>query len=160
MKPEIRTLPDLEIYYVRRTGTIAGNFNRAADLAFTELTRYAWEQNLTGKIASCLGICPDDPDEIPPEKCRYDAGFIFQEGIHPEPKGEVKIQTFPAGRWVVFTHRGPYEMLWQTWRGIYSEWLPSSGEKLRDVVPFEVYVNDKSSTAPGNLITEIYVAIM
>jgi hypothetical protein len=38
-------------------------------------------------------------------------------------------------------------------------WLPTSGEALRDAIPFEDYVDDPSQTTPEQLRTDIYVPI-
>ena len=65
----------------------------------------------------------------------------------------------PGGKAAVFTHKGPYETLWQTWNKVYRDWLPASGEKLRDAYPYEVYLNEKGKVAPEDLLTEIYIPI-
>jgi AraC family transcriptional regulator len=49
--------------------------------------------------------------------------------------------------------------MWQTWNAAYRDWLPTSGEKLRDAMPFEVYLNDKRQVLSEKLITEIYIPI-
>ncbi len=45
----------------------------------------------------------------------------------------VTTRHIPGGRYAVFTHRGSTEMLGETFGYIYSEWLPASGETLRDI---------------------------
>jgi AraC family transcriptional regulator len=159
MEPDIRELPDQEVLYVRRTGLVDNNFNQAADKAFEVLCRFAEEHDLSQHVVQCLAITPDDPGVRPPEECRYDAGFILREGVRVEPDGEVGVQVLEGGRWAVFLHRGPYETMWQTWNAAYRDWLPASGEQLRDVSPYEVYLDDKSKTKPEDLRTEIYIPI-
>ena len=39
------------------------------------------------------------------------------------------------------------------------DWLPTSGEKLRDEPSFEVYLNHPESTPPADLRTEIWVPL-
>lgn len=53
----------------------------------------------------------------------------------------------------------PYDTLWQTWRAIYRDWLPSTGTELRDAAPFEDYVNDASQVPAEALITDIHIPV-
>ncbi|HHN64634.1 MAG TPA: GyrI-like domain-containing protein [Nitrospirae bacterium] len=70
------------------------------------------------------------------------------------------MQTIPGGRYAVFLHKGPYDRFDETYNMIFSKWLPQSGERLRDVPSFEVYLNrDPRRTKPENLRTEIWVPI-
>lgn len=75
------------------------------------------------------------------------------------PEGEVGVQTIAGGRYVVFLHRGPYENLLGAYQHIFGEWLPGSGEELRDVPCFERYLNSPEHTRPENLKTEIYLPL-
>lgn len=158
MKPEIRELPEQSILYVRRIGAVNNNFTRAANSAFRALNAHIETHHLWNKLGDCLGICPDDPSSSPPEECRYDAGFIIKPGADIQPSGEVGIQTLPAGRFAVFTHKGSYDVLWKTWGKIYHEWLPASGVTLRDALPYEAYLDDKDSPIE-QLRTEIFIPI-
>ena len=65
-----------------------------------------------------------------------------------------------AGRCAVFLHKGPYQKLAETWRAAYRDWLPSSGQQLRDAPPYEVYLNDPRKTKPEDLLTEIHIPIV
>jgi AraC family transcriptional regulator len=159
MEPEIRTYPDRQVITVLRRGLIDGNFNEAANQSFAVLERYVKLNRLEKHITVCLGITPDDVSSAPPQQQRYYAGFILEPGTAVTPMGEVEVRTFPAGRYAVFQHKGPYETLYLTWQAIYHDWLPASGLTLRDVDPFEVYLKDKRKVKPEDLLTEIEVAI-
>jgi len=110
-------------------------------------------------VGTCLGITPDDATPTPDEKARYMAGFILTGEARLESSGEVRIEVLPAGRFAVFLHKGPYETMWQTWHAIYHDWLPESGETLRDCPPCEMYLNDKRRVAASDLRTEIFIPI-
>ncbi len=157
MKAEIRTLPEQRAYCITATGLANGNFTNAADRAFGELLPFLQRNGLMSAIRLCLGICPDDPSQVPAESCRYVAGVVLAHDA--EPEGNVTVETIPGGRWAVLVHHGPYEELGQAWDAVYRDWLPSSGEQLRDTPPFEVYLNDKHTVAPQDLLTEIYIPI-
>lgn len=162
MQATIREMPAQQVLYARAYGLQNGSLNNAAKRAFDSLFGCLAEHQLTDKFTFCLGICPDDPASVPPEMCRYEAGVILQPGVEVELNGEnrVQFQTLPAGRYAIFIHKGPYENLWQTWNAIYRDWVPTSGETLRDAPPYELYVCDMTKTAPEDLVTEIYIPIV
>ena len=157
--PEIRNLDAQPVLYARETGVINGDFTQAAQTAFARLMGFLQSNNLADKWSYCLGITPDDPNVVSPADCRYDAGVVLHEGVNVELNDDVAIQTLSAGRYAVFAHHGPYNTLWQTWNAAYRDWLPMSGEQLRDAVPYEIYLNDASETKPEALETEIFIPI-
>jgi AraC family transcriptional regulator len=159
INPEIRTLPDQRVLYARSQGLVNHNFNRASQEAFRVLMSYLGEHNLWGKFTMCLGIQPDDPNVIPHDKCRYDAGVVLKEGVHVKPSGKVGMHVLPSGRWAVFKHQGPYETLWQSWNAVYRDWLPRSGETPRDLPPLEIYLDAGKKIKPEELRTEILIPI-
>ena len=161
MKAEIRELPAKKVITVTRKGLVENNFNKAADQAFSVLTRFISANRAWGSIeGNCLGICPDDSIDVPAEESRYIAGYFLKEGGDVWVRGEVEMMEFPAGRVAVFSHLGPYETLWQTWNKVYHDWLPSSGETLRDAYPYEVYVKERGKVPEEELITEIFIPII
>ncbi len=160
MDPEIRILPDLKIYYVMQTGIIGKSVDRTADTAFRKLNAALMKHGLLKQVDYCLGISPDEPSSTDPKKFRYGAGYVFKEEVNLQPEGEMQVTVYPAGRYAVFTHKGQYSTLWQTWNAAYRDWLPSSGLRLRELEPFEVYRNDKADTPPEKLVTEIFIPIV
>jgi AraC family transcriptional regulator len=159
MQPqEIRTLPDTQVLYARAAEVMTGPAYQTAHLeAFNKLHGFIQKRQLMEQVRHFVAIYPDEP-EIGKE-VRFDAGAIFAAGQAPAADDGLAYQTLPGGRWAVFRHVGPYDTLWQTWQAIYRDWLPASGEELRDAIPFEDYVDDPSQVAPGQLRTDIYVPI-
>lgn len=154
VKPEIRNMPEQKVFFVRRTG----KYEKAASEAWSALMKFAYSRRIMTKDTCGIGISHDDPDITPEEKIRYDA--CISSGKDVKPEGEVGIQIIAGGKYAVFLHKGPYEKFKDTYRAIFSNWLPSSGEKLRDTPCFELYLNrDPRRTKPENLRTEIYVPI-
>jgi AraC family transcriptional regulator len=160
IQPEIRTLPDQWILYARRTGMIDQSLNQAANEAFTTLMRYVQDHDLKDTWTMCVGITPDDHTVVPHEQCRFDAGVVLKPGVQLQPGEAVEVQVLAGGRWAVFQHKGPYESLWQTWNIVDRDWLPRSGERLRDAPPMEIYLDDASKTPPEALRTEILIPIV
>lgn len=155
LKPEIRILPEQKVLFVRKTG----RYDKAAEAAWCELMRFAHTHRLLNNETRSIGISHDSPEITAEERLRYEACITIDRDVMPE--GEVGVQTIEGGKYVVFLHRGTYGKFGETYDAIFSGWLPSSGEKLRDAPCFEIYLNrDPRRTKPENLRTEIFVPIM
>ena len=154
MEPEIRTMPEQKVLFVRKTGS----YDKAAAEAWSALMGFAYSRKLMNKNTKLIGISLDNPDITPEVKIRYDACITVDKDVKPE--GEIGVQTISGGRHAVFLHKGPYDRLGETYNSIFAGWLPSSGERLRDTPCFEIYLNrDPRRTKPENLRTEIFVPI-
>jgi AraC family transcriptional regulator len=159
MEPfEIRTLPDMKVLYARATEVMTSPAFQTANVeAFNKLWSYLSANHSVDQIRHVVAMYPDEPEVG--KEIRFDAGAIFVDGVEPAAPEDLAYQTLPGGRWAIFQHLGPYDTLWQTWQGIYRDWLPKSGQELRDVLSFEDYVDDPTQVAPEQLRTHIYIPI-
>ena len=153
MKPEIIERTEQQAIFVRRTGA----YKESAGAAWEAVCHYAYSHRLVKPGREFIGISHDDPQITAQEKLRYDACITVSQPVKPE--GEVGVQKIAGGRYAMFLHKGPYENLLGTYKFIFSEWFPGSGEELRDVPSFEVYLNSPPRTRPENLRTEIYIPL-
>ena len=85
----------------------------------------------------CFGVC------FPPEDKSEDGEFEYVAGVEtpanaPVPDGMVK-RTVPAGKYAVFTHKGPVEKIDETMKFIAGDWHPKSGYTLAERPDFELY---------------------
>jgi AraC family transcriptional regulator len=80
----------------------------------------------------------DDPETIPPDQTRSD--LMFTVGPDFVPFEGVQVDELPGGEYAVFVHQGLDDLIVDTWRRAFSEWLPTSGREYDDVA-FEEYVN-------------------
>jgi len=154
MNPKIVTLESQKILFVRKTGV----YSEASAAAFGALLSFAYSNRLMKKETQIIGISYDSPDITDADKLRYDACITITDEI--QPQGEVGVQTVASGRYAIFIHKGAYEEFSQTYGLIFSQWLPQSGERLREAPIFERYLNrDPRRTKPENLRTEIFVPL-
>jgi DNA gyrase inhibitor GyrI len=93
---------------------IGNSVDRTADTAFRKLNVILMKHGLLKKVDYCLGISPDEPSSTDPKKFRYGAGYVLKEVVNLLPEGEMQVIVYPAGRYAVFTHKGPSSTLWQT----------------------------------------------
>jgi AraC family transcriptional regulator len=104
-----------------------------------------------------LAIYHDDPETTPPSELTSDAGIVVppQAKLPPE-LGEREI---PGGRYACTTHVGPYEQLGDVWTRFMGEWLPRSGQRMRDSASFEIYRNTPADVPKEKLVTELYIPL-
>ena len=159
MKPDpkketitIQSFPPRRVAFVRHVGPYAG-----CGQAWEKLCACLGKGGLLGAGSLFIGLCHDDPEVTPPARVRYDACVTLDGPF--EPHGEVGVQTIAGGDYAVTTHFGPYERLSQTYARVSGQWLPRSGRELGDGPSVEVYLNDPTSTAPEDLITDVHVPL-
>jgi AraC family transcriptional regulator len=167
----ITTLPEgIQALTATARGMVDHNMTRAAQAAFGELMAAVLPTGLIGQVASYMCIVPDDAQGPDDPHCRYVAGLVFGhnlatgQGACQTPdlrlSGSLAWQRLQPGRCAVFTHIGPYTQLHQVWGAIYRDWLPASGEQLRDAPPMELCLNDPQTTPPEALHTEIWLPLV
>lgn len=166
---QLPATPPVQALTATAKGMVQGTMVGAAEQAFGELMGAVRQAGLMDRIGSCVAWCPDRPQGSDDPHCRYVAGVVFGldlAGMQGQPlqptlplAGTLAWHTVAPGRYAVFTHRGPYDQLTHTWQAIYRDWLPQAGVPLSDAAPMELSLNDPRSTAPEDLLTEIWIPL-
>lgn len=116
-----------------------------------------WASGHAFEPARVFALYYDDPSVTPPEALRSAAGIALPAGT---PLGEgLERAEIPAGRYAVLLHKGPYPELEVSYRWLFEQWLPNSGETLIDAPCVEEYLNTPHDVAPKELLTEIWVPL-
>jgi AraC family transcriptional regulator len=110
------------------------------------------------KTSRTFGVIYDDPNTVEPEKFRFDICGEVSGEVPRNPQG-VKGGRIPGGRCAVIRHHGPHERLDEKVYYLYRDWLPGSGEELRDARLFFHYLNLRSEVADHELLTDIYLPL-
>ena len=55
---------------------------------------------------------------------------------------------------------GPYEAIGETYRRLFEEWLPESGETAAERPCMELYRNSPAEVVAANLITDLCVPLL
>lgn len=105
-----------------------------------------------------FGIAYDDPETAEPERFRFDICGSVTEEIPPNPQGVVN-KIIPAGRCAVVRHLGAHDRLGESAYYLCRQWLPGSGEELRDFPLFFHYLNLLPDTEEHELITDVYLPL-
>jgi len=110
------------------------------------------------KSSKTFGIAYDNPDTTEPEKFRFDICGEVMEAIPDNPQGVVN-GVIPGGRCALLRHVGSHDRIRECAYYLYREWLPGSGEELRDFPLYFQYLNFMPETPELELITDIYLPL-
>ena len=152
LSTRVQNLSVIRVAFVRHVGAydqVGGAWDR--------LMTWAGSRGVFRGAPTLFGIVHDDPEITPPERMRYDAAIAVTNDIAAED--DVGLQSVGGERYVVVTHRGPYETIGDTYARLCGEWLPGSGAELLHAPTLEFYRNSPRNTAPENLITDIHMAL-
>ena len=150
MEVRIETLDDIEVARVRHVG----RYNEVGQ-CFERL--FAWAATVGARPGRVLTLSHDDPDAVSPESLRSDACVELRTDASP-PDG-ISIDKLGAGRYAVYTHRGPYDGIPEAYKRLFGSWLPHSGEEVDDRPCMEIYRNTPLDTAPSELLTDLYLPL-
>lgn len=157
---QIETLPTQKLLFVQRVGS----YEESIPVAWACMIDYAKSHNIDLQHCDMLSITHDDPAIIGEEYLRYDACLA---GVaDPIADGEIGVRTI-GGRYAVFQHVGPYDTLATVYYKAYGEWLPRSGETLREEPALCWYVNhprrpyaEVSNAERQILLTKLYLPLV
>jgi len=126
--------------------------------AFDRLNVWGQARGLIGPETRFIGIYHDEPEVVPVDKLRSEAGITVPSGF-VVPEGEVRLVEVPAGRSAVLRFRGPYAELEAPYRFLYGTWLPGSGEEADEIPCLEEYLNDPKELPPSKWLTAIHLPL-
>jgi AraC family transcriptional regulator len=157
MKPEIVELEPMRVVGLEYHGK---NQNQEIAVLWQNFLSRVHEINRSKHLSWSLGVCEpleesiDDVDLDHPNDFKYLACVVADEET-PVPEG-MKTWQVDHTTYAVFTHTGPVEMLGDTYKAIYSKWLPESGYDVVFTYDFELYDQD---FMPGDDKSKMYIYI-
>jgi AraC family transcriptional regulator len=110
------------------------------------------------RTSRTFGIAYDDPEQTPAHAFRFDICGSVSTPVPENPQG-VRDGVIPGGRCAVVRHYGSHDRLGVSARYLYRDWLPDSGEELRDFPLFFDYLSLIPETAEQDLITDLYLPL-
>jgi AraC family transcriptional regulator len=137
MQVELRTLPAMQLAYMRHTGPYG---HPGIGQTWARFAPWAGAQGLLRPGRALLGISQDDPMVTPPEKCRYDCCVEVDADFRAN--GEVGVQAFEGGRYACTRFTGTGADIHAAWMRMFAEWLPGSGWQPADRPALELYEPD------------------
>ncbi len=155
MKIAIVAVPDTRIAMLTHQGP-AETINQTA----TQFVQWRKTSGLSPvRRSQTFGIAPDDPQTCKPGQFRF---MIAGEVISPVPEDNefgVVNSIIPGGRCATFRHTGSHDRLTALALSLYGDWLPGSGEQLRNFPLYFRYHNFVHEVAEHELITDIFLPL-
>lgn len=106
-----------------------------------------------------FGIAYDNPDTTEPARFRFDVCGEVQAAEVPANAQGVVAKTIPGGRCARVRHLGAHTRIGESIYPLYRDWLPGSGEELRDFPLFFHYLNLLPDTPENEMLTDIYLPL-
>jgi AraC family transcriptional regulator len=116
------------------------------------------QNNLSPNVSATFNIAYDDPDETDPNAFRFDLCAAIERSIADNPFGIVE-KTIPGGRCALLRHVGSEDHLAQSVRYLCLEWLPHSGEELRDFPLYFQRVSFFPDVPEHETVTDVYLPL-
>jgi len=108
--------------------------------------------------SATFNILYDDPETTPAENCRIGLCAATDKKIAPNEEGVVA-SVIPGGRCAVLRLNGSTDNMRAAMVFLYGEWLPASGEDLRDFPAFAHRVRRFPEVAEHEAITDIFLPL-
>ena len=152
MKVSIVDFPETNVAVIEHQGSPATEHESVKKLI-------AWriENKLSPSKHQSYGVHYDDPSTTLPEKYRVDFCVSVEHEVAKNKFGVIN-KVIPSGKCAVARHIGSRENVTAA-AYLYKEWLPMSGEKLRDFPIFFHYVNVRPDITEEEMITDVYLPI-
>lgn len=108
--------------------------------------------------SASYGVPYSDPDTTLPEEFRLDLCGSVHEPV-PENRFGVITKHIPGGRCAVVRHVGSLDDVARSVYFLYRDWLPTSGEELRDFPVYFHYINLRPDTLEHELQTDVHLPL-
>lgn len=154
MDTTIETLAPRTAVLLRHVGPYTG-----VAAAFGRLSEWLEATGRFGPGTEVLGFSYDSPFLVPAEKLRYDAAFTVAEPVAELPEG-FRCETVLGGRYAVAIHEGAFTGMAESFRLIFDEWLPASGERFAFEKPCAELYLSPWNTPEADLRTKIGVPLL
>ncbi|MES2627272.1 MAG: AraC family transcriptional regulator [Pseudomonadota bacterium] len=126
----------------------------------TSLKFIEWrkEYGIKPDQGSTYGLHYKDYHITPPEEYRMDICVSVTAPVPPNAYGVIN-KVIPAGRCARVRHLGSRHDMSASVGWLFGQWLPASGEKLRDYPAIFHYVNVGPGIKNNDMITDIYLPL-
>jgi len=114
--------------------------------------------NFTPAKSATYNILHSDSDALQADEFRIDICCEITSSIAENSDGVVE-KKIPGGRCAVLRHIGDDDALRDSFHYLYAEWLPQSGEELRDFPAFLRRVTLFPDVAAHQNVVDIYLAL-
>ena len=154
MEVQTVNLAPIPVVMIRHTGPYEG-----ISPVFDQLWQWVNAYGIPAEYS--IGIYWDNPDYVSANKLRSAACIKVPEGYTVVSDGGLPLERtqIRGGNYAKTRFVGPYDALAPVWTEFTSFIENRLGATITDDPAFEAYLNDPATTAPADLITELYMPI-
>jgi len=150
----IKNIKEIPVIFQQSKGLIG---NETTKENWRTLFMHAQLHQVLTPESKFYGINWDDPEIAPLEKIRYDACISINNDT--ALNGKFSNKTIAGGKYLCFLYKGDYQNLGLVYNHIFREWVIKKDYDLREEPIFEQYINNKETTLPEDLLTEVFIPI-
>ncbi|GKS13051.1 AraC family transcriptional regulator [Paenibacillus chitinolyticus] len=154
MNVTLKELPDLEVAFVRHTGSYL-----ETGRAWETLGSWAGRNGLTPERQQFIGISLDDPSLVDEFACRYDACVTLPPGFEREGHTGVSFKKLEGGSYGRYAFYDTVDKLALAYANLYGNWLPRSGYEADDRYALEFCMNDPFRDPEGKAKVDLYIPV-
>jgi len=120
----------------------------------------AWRiaAGLMRQLSATFNILHADPETTAPEHYRVDVCAATDRPVAPNDQG-ITAGHIPGGRCAVLRVTGTCTALRPAWNFLYADWLPRSGEVLRDFPMFQQLVRFFPDVQEQDAVTDLFLPL-
>lgn len=151
---EIKELPAKRLAVIEHRGDPA-----RLSVTLDKLLSWAKAQSIDvmPKPGEAFGYAYEDPRYVDPEAFRFDMALSVPQNFVLDD--QVIERELPAGRYAVFTYKGPRKLIGDDISQFCRNWLPDSGEELADLPTLFCYHTFDYEVAESEQVTEVRVLL-
>ncbi|MEH6419142.1 AraC family transcriptional regulator [Pseudomonas sp. CGJS7] len=126
---------------------------------YGRLFGWAAENGLLDSLRGLYGVPVDDRRDVEPSACAFDCMLALGAPLQLAAGGEMRVAHLGGGRYARVRHVGAFEGLEALTDALLAQWLPLSGEALRDAPLHHEYLDDPDEVPQALLRTDIYLPL-
>lgn len=116
------------------------------------------QHRLPLQVSATFNLAYDDPESVAPENYRMDLCAATDVEVLPNEFGVIS-KTIPVGRCALLRHVGSDDTLRDSVFYLYSQWLPQSGEELREFPIYFQRVTFFPDVPEHEAITDVFLPL-
>jgi len=158
LRVEVVSLEPFRLAALRNVGDVA-----ELDQAFVRLFEWAGEHGLLDSMLGIYGVPHDDPRDVDPGAFAFDCALAFEapvdDAIAADPHVGIAPLQLGGGRYARLRHVGAFDALYGLTDRLLAEWLPESGETLRDAPIHHHYLDDPEQVPEAMRRSDLYLPL-
>lgn len=153
LKVEVVSVEPFRVVATRYEGD-----HRDLDQAYGRLFAWAADHALLERMAGIYGVPHDGMPDSGPDEGAFDCALAFEIAAAVTDAHTFALQ-LGGGLWARWRHVGSYDHLGVLTDRLIAGWLPGSGYRLRDELPFRHFLDDPEDVPEAVLRADIYLPV-